>query len=59
MGYPNFPTDAARAIDAVVSGDHGAIDQALARLNAPELEALRASAVFLAECCEIAARTRS
>jgi hypothetical protein len=46
------------AIDAAVRGDGEAVDRALEGLDAPELDALRASAVFLADCCEMAARSR-
>lgn len=58
MGYPTFASTPARAIDAVVAGDGEAVDRALEGLDAAELDALAASARFLADCCEMAARSR-
>lgn len=59
MGYPSFASTPARAIDAVVAGDGDAVDRALEGLTVADLEALRAHAAFLADCCEMAARGRS
>lgn len=46
------------AIDAVVRGDGARVDELLAALSVRELQLLAHSAGFLADCCEMASRSR-
>lgn len=51
-------SDAAEAIDAAVDGDGEALDRILAELSVDQLYRLRDDARFLADCCEMASRSR-